>query len=226
MSGPRRLAVLAVLLLSCLGLASVASGQSNSAQQSQIDNLFWIVTAMAVAIGIAVAFAIVWTVIRWRVRPGHKEPDPNLRTDHHGLEIAWTIVPAIILLTIGVLAFQTLNFTDTIPVSHVDVVVTVTGHQWYWVINETWTGNHTTISGLNNRLILFANQTAEFHILGADVAHSFFIPGLSFHIDAIPGHDNKGWLKPTMPGTYDFVCTQFCGVNHYTMFGTATVLAS
>lgn len=224
MSGPRRLAVLAIVLLSSLGIASVAAAQSDSVQQGEIDNLFWIVTAMAIPIGIAVAVALVWTVLKWRVRPGHTAPVQNLRTDHHGLEVAWTIVPAIILLTIGVLAFQTLNFTDTVP-SHVDVVVTVTGHQWYWVVNETWVANNTTIS-LTNRLILFANQTAEFHILGADVVHSFFIPGLSVHIDAIPGHDNKGWLEPTMPGTYSFVCAQFCGVNHYAMVGTATVLPS
>jgi cytochrome c oxidase subunit II len=225
MSGPRRLAALAILVLSLVGTASIAAAQANSLQGQQIDNLFWIVTAMAVAIGVAVGVALVWTVLKWRIRPGHQAPVQNLRTDHHGLEVAWTIVPAIILLTIGVLAFQTLNFTDTVPVGHIDVVVTVTGHQWYWVVNETWTANNTTIS-LTNRLVLFANQTAEFHILGADVAHSFFIPGLSFHIDAIPGHDNVGWLEPTMPGTYSFVCTQFCGVNHYTMVGTATVLPS
>lgn len=224
MSGRRRLIALALALLGLLSAPTVAAADPPSLQSQHIDNLFWIITAFAIGIGVFVGIALMWTVLKWRIRPGHKEALKNLKTERHRLETAWTVIPAVILLTIGLLAFQTLNFTDTVPApQHIDVVITVIGHQWYWEFYVNWTANGTSLH-LINQAVVFANQTIEFHVLGSDVAHSFFIHDLSFHLDAIPGHDNTGWLEPTVPGTYEFVCTQFCGVNHYEMFGNFVVL--
>jgi len=208
-----------------LGLFSLltfpeAAAQGTSTSQEQISNLFTIVLIFGLGIGAFVGIVLTYTVLKFRVRKGHTQPRADPKTGDHRLEAAWTIIPAIILLVVGVLAFQTLAFTDTVP-QNADVVVTVTGHQWYWSYNVTY-ANGSSATFMND-FVLKSNQTVKLYVEAADVAHSFFIPALALHLDAIPGHVNEYWFKPTLPGTYTIVCTQFCGVSHYTMVGTLTV---
>ncbi len=217
----RRLSLLASILLGSLLLAATsASAAPASTSEAQISNLFWIVAILAVAIGTFVGVIMIVTILKFRVRKGYTAPRANLKTANHTLEAAWTIVPAIILLVIGVLAFETLTFTDTVP-QHADVTVTAIGHQWFW---EFWTNytNGPSIHTVGN-LSLKSNLTVRLYVESVDVAHSLFIPALGVHLDAIPSHVNELWFQPTLPGTYDIVCTQFCGLSHYAMVGTLTV---
>lgn len=160
------------------------------------------------------------TILKFRKRKGHASPVTNSRTSHHGLEAAWTIVPAIILLVLGILAFETLSFTDTVP-PNPDVTVTAIGHQWFW---EFWTNytNGPSVHTVGN-LTLRSNLTVRLFVVAIDVAHSLFIPQLGVHIDAIPSHVNEAWFKPTLPGSYIIECTQFCGLNHYAMVASLVV---
>ncbi len=187
---------------------------------AEIDNLFWIVAILALAIGVFVGAVLLITILKFRIRKGHTEPNPNLKTSNHTLEAAWTIAPALILLVLGILAFETLTFTDTVP-KNPDVTVTAIGHQWFW---EFWTNytNGPSIHTVGN-LTLRSNLTVRLFVVSVDVAHSLFIPALGVHLDAIPGHLNELWFKPTLPGDYLMECTLFCGLNHYTMVGTLAV---
>ena len=219
-SARRLLLITSLFLATVLSAAASASAASGSTSDAQISSLFWIVAVLAVAIGVFVGVVMVITILKFRVRKGHTLPKADLPTSHHGLEAAWTIVPAVILLVLGVLAFETLTFTDTVPQTW-DVQVTAVGHQWFW---EFWTNytNGTSVHSVG-ALTLPSNLTVKLVIKSVDVAHSLFIPALGVHLDAIPGHDNTGWFKPNLPGTYDIVCTQFCGVSHYAMVATLTV---
>ena len=221
MRAARRLSLLAIISVgSLLVAAASATAAPTSTSEAQISNLFWIVALLAVAIGVFVGVVMVITILKFRVRKGHSTPRAHLKTSNHRLEAAWTIIPAIILLVLGVLAFETLTFTDTVP-QKADVTVTAIGHQWFW---EFWTnysaGPHVHTVG---NLTLKSNLTVRLFVVSMDVAHSFFIPALGLHLDAIPSHVNELWFKPTLPGSYNIVCTQFCGVNHYAMVGTLTV---
>ncbi len=224
MSRARRSAWSAAALLTLLSLLALprAAAQATSTSQEQISSLFTIVLIFGLGIGVFVGVVLVYTVLKFRIRKGHSQPLPNLKTGDHRLEAAWTIIPALILLLVGILAFQTLAFTDTIP-QHADVVVTVTGHQWYWTYNVTYASSNTTLQFENN-LVLKSNMTVKLFFEASDVAHSFYVAALALHVDTIPGHVNEYWFKPTQPGTYTIVCTQFCGVGHYTMVGTLTIV--
>src|SRR3972149_3929964 len=127
----------ALLGLFCLLTFPEAAAQGTSTSQEQISNLFTIVLIFGLGIGAFVGLVLTYTVLKFRVRKGHTQPWADPKTSDHRLEAAWTIIPAIILLVVGVLAFQTLAFTDTVP-QNADVVVTVTGHQWYWSYNVTY----------------------------------------------------------------------------------------
>ena len=221
MRAARRLTILTASLLgSILGAAASASAAGASTSMAEIGNLFWIVAILAVIIGIFVGVVLVVTVLKFRVRRGHSAPNPQLPTSNHSLEAAWTIVPAVILLILGILAFETLTFTDTVPRTS-DVQVTAIGHQWFWEFYANST-NGTSVHSVG-ALSLKSNLTVLLLVKSVDVDHSLFIPALGVHLDAIPGHVNQIWFKPDLPGTYDIVCTQFCGVSHYAMVGTLTV---
>lgn len=223
MRGSRRLSLLTgVTFTSLLVSAASASAAPASTGMAQIDDLFWIVALLALAIGVFVGVVMLITILKFRVRKGHKEPDANLKTSNHALEAAWTIVPAVILLVLGILAFETLTFTDTVPQT-ADVTVTAIGHQWFWEFWANYT-NGPSVHTVGN-LSLRSNLTVRLYVVSVDVDHSLFIPALGIHLDAIPGHLNEYWFKPTLPGSYVIECTQFCGLNHYQMVGTLVVTA-
>lgn len=223
MHGARRLSLLAVLMmLSLFTAAASAHAAPASTSMGQIADLFWIVALLGLAIGVFVGVVMLITILKFRIRPGHSKPNANPKTSNHALEAAWTIVPAVILLVLGILAFETLTFTDTVPQT-ADVTVTAIGHQWFW---EFWTNytNGPSIHTVGN-LTLRANLTVRLLVVSVDVDHSLFIPALGVHIDAIPGHVNEIWFQPTLPGSYVIECTQFCGLNHYEMVATLVVTA-
>lgn len=223
MHGSRQLGLLGlVTFASLLVSAASASAAPASTSMAEIGNLFWIVALLGLAIGVFVGVVMLITILKFRMRKGHKEPDANPKTYNHPLEAAWTIIPAVILLVIGILAFETLTFTDTVP-QNPDVTISAIGHQWFW---EFWTNytNGPSIHTVGN-LTLKTNLTVRLYVVSVDVDHSLFIPALGVHMDAIPGHVNEVWFKPTLPGTYIIECTQFCGLNHYQMVATLVVTA-
>ncbi len=230
----RRLLLLSVTSLgSLLTAAASASAAEPSTSMTQINDLFWVVATLALIIGLFVGIVLVITVLKFRIRKGHTEPLPNLKSSNHSLEAAWTVVPAIILLVIGVMAFEVLTFTDT-PCTSWNVQVTAIGHQWFW---EFWTNytngssNHTVGSNFTSAnsthsvgsLTIRSNMTVRLVVESVDVAHSLFIQAFGVHLDAIPGHANSICFEPTMPGSYTIVCTQFCGLSHYAMAGTVDI---
>ncbi len=145
----------------------------------------------------------------------------------NAIEILSILVTSVVLAYIGVIAGVQLIAVDTPPPgsTHVKVVA----RQFYWSFeyapgssitfpNGT-TKNYPNGVTLQNTLYVKAGDVVDLELVSEDVAHSFFIPELGVHIDAIPGHDNHYWLRADSPGQYRIECTQFCGTGHYTMIG-------
>jgi len=154
-------------------------------------------------------------------------------TKTHAIEILSVLITSLVLAYIGVIAGTNLIAIDTPPPDpglHVKVVA----RQFYWTFeyapNSTITfPNGTTRTFENgtsfeNTLYVSAGEVVYIEVVSMDVAHSFFIPQLGIHIDAIPGHDNKYWFTADTPGQYLIECTQFCGTGHYTMIGSLVVV--
>jgi len=151
----------------------------------------------------------------------------------HGIEILSVLITSIVLAYIGVVAGVNLIAIDT-PPPNASLHVKVVARQFYWTFeyaaNSTITfpngTSHTFPNGtsLENTLYVSAGEIVDLEVVSLDVAHSFFIPQLGIHIDAIPGHDNKYWFTAGTPGQYLIECTQFCGTGHYTMIGSLVVV--
>jgi cytochrome c oxidase subunit II len=224
-----RLAGLGLLFLSIL--AGGARAAPLSPGQAATEQLFYLVLVLGVAIGVFVMFLVLYAVLKFRVRKGHTEGPANPTTGNRRLETLWTIIPAFIVLIVGVAGFQTLVATDTLP-SNPDVIVEINAHQWYWNFNVTyvrdgtWLNSTGNFKGLNTTgaFTLKAGLTVKIVLRSFDVNHAFWLIPFDLKVDVIPGRANVYWLQALQPGDYPIRCAEYCGLNHYSMTATLHVV--
>ena len=193
---------------------------------SQIEDFHNLLLVIITAICIIVAILLIWVMLRYNHRTN---PTPS-RTQHNTLlEVAWTIVPVIILVLIAIPSFRLLYFEATIPKP--DITVQVIGRQWYWTYAFPKDGGfqfdsnmlkdelakqkgEPRLLGVDNPLYVPVNKVVEVQTTASDVIHSWSVPPFGVKMDAIPGHINHTWFKATQVGTYYGQCSQLCGANH------------
>ena len=223
MSGLRRSSLLTAVLLGVLAfLAGGARAQpALTPGQGATEQLFYLVLVPAVAIGVLVMVLVAYAVRKFRVRPGHTTGPAIAKTHDRRLETAWTIIPAIILVVVGVAAFQTLMVTDTVP-QNPDVTVIVTAQRWFWSFNVTYP-NGSYSGPQSGAFTVKVGQVVKLLFQSVDVAHSFSVSAYGLKIDVIPGHTNVYWFKALVAGNYEIHCAEFCGLQHYSMVATLHV---
>ena len=185
--------------------------------------LFWIILAVCVF----VLALLGWIVWKYRIS---KNPVPSKVHHNTLLEVAWTIIPVIILVVIAVPSFRLLYFEAAIPKP--DVHLRAIGKQWYWTYeypgaNAGFTydslgldddaakkAGEPRLLGVDNIVVVPVNKVVEVEITGADVIHSWALPQLGVKMDAVPGRLNRTWFKATQIGTYYGECSELCGARH------------
>jgi cytochrome c oxidase subunit 2 len=133
------------------------------------------------------------------------------------LELIWTVLPAVILIFIAFPTVAAIFRTQAVPPKDA-LRVTVIGHQWWWEFRYPDLGIVTA-----SDLHLPAGQPVSLEIAGADVIHSFWVPGLGGKRDAIPGSVTRIVLTADTPGEYYGQCAEFCGASHANMRHLAVV---
>lgn len=174
----------------------------------------------------------------WRYRVGGSETgdgehgyyeDEEFPHQTHGnnrLEIAWTIVPTILLAVISVFTLITLFALDDVKASEDDLVVTVIGQQWWWEYQYHLDGDTSTPPDFvtANELVIPVGQDVALDIKSRDVIHSFWIPKLNGKRDAVPGRSHDWVIQADEPGRFRGQCTEFCGLSHGFMKMVAVAL--
>jgi len=218
----RRLTSLVVLLPLVPLLAACAKDAPQTTLEPQgpisrsIDHLFDGVFLVAAFVFIVVEFGTLYLVIRFRKRKDDDSDDLPAQT--HGntkLEIAWTIVPAVMLAIVGFFTLTTLF--DITKVDHSAMTVQVTGQQWWWEYtydtnNDGKFDDEDVLTATD--LVIPAGQDVNLKIHSNDVIHSFWIPALNGKKDAVPGREHPLRINADEPGTYVGQCTEFCGLGH------------
>ncbi len=182
-----------------------------SDRADDIQFLYKIVFWLALLVFIGVQMVIVWTVLRFR-RRGDSDERPVQVHGNKTLEIAWTIIPAVILVAIFIPTVQVMFDADR-DVEKGDYVVDVYGKQWWWEVNyarpealaDVWTANDIYIP---------VDRSVTFQLHTTNVIHSFYVPQLSGTMDLIPGHTNVIKVTANEPGMYYGECKEFCGTSH------------
>ena len=178
-----------------------------------------------VAITLFVLALLIYVSVRFRESRNPKAT----KTSHNAvIEILWTVIPVLILVVIAVPSFRLLYYTDR--TNDTDMVVKVTGNQWYWnysypdenvsfdsyMIEESdLEPGQTRLLSVDNPLVLPEGTRVKLLITGNDVMHSFFVPSLAVQVYAFIGRTNEVWIDlPIGQKTYYGQCNQICGINH------------
>jgi cytochrome c oxidase subunit 2 len=193
-----------------------------------IDQLHDLVLVIITAITVLVAVLLLWVI--WRYNARHN-PTPSRLSHHTALEVAWTVIPVLILVVIAIPSFRLVYYEDR--TYDPDLTIKVTGHQWYWEytypdsanLNFTSYGvkdadlkpGQLRLLAVDNQLVLPVGKNIRILITSGDVIHSFFIPSLGVQRYAIPGQTIETWVRIDRPGEYYGECNQVCGTGHSDM---------
>ncbi len=184
------------------------------------DFLLWVIGVIA----LFVLGLLVIVMVRFNARAN---PVPSRTTHNTLIEVVWTVVPVLILVTIAVPSFRLLFLELNIPKA--DVVVKAVGKQWFWsysypdqkiefdsliVHEKDLKPGQPRLLSVDNEMVVPVNKVVEVDTTGADVIHSFAVPSFGIKIDAIPGRLNKTWFKAERTGTYYGQCSELCGRDH------------
>ena len=185
--------------------------------------LLWVITLIT----LFVLALLVVIVVKFNARAN---PVPSRTTHNSLIEVAWTLIPVLILVGIAVPSFRLLFKELTIPPA--DVTVKATGNQWNWTYaypddKIEFTSIMLTdedrakinpppprLLGVDNQMVVPVNKVIRVQTTGADVIHSFAVPAFGIKIDAIPGRLNETWFKATKTGWFYGQCSELCGKDH------------
>jgi len=194
----------------------------------QIDSFYnGLLTPIIFVITLFVIGLLVYVIYRFNEK---SNPTPSRLTHHTLLELAWTIIPVLVLVVISIPSFRLLTHQLTLPKA--DITVKVTGHQWYWTYeypkdqgggftfdsylktgSELKPGDIRQLS-VDNAAVVPVGKTVIVQVASSDVIHSFTVPSFGVRIDAIPGRLNETWFRADREGIYYGQCSKLCGQNH------------
>ena len=196
-----------------------------SPSMERIVDFNLMVTIIIVIITAFVFGLMAWIVIRYNKK---RNPTPSKTTHNTMLEVAWTVVPVIILLVIAVPSFRLLYFTDT--VEEADMTLKAIGHQWYWSYEYPDHGDFTfdaimleedeleegqpRLLATDEAVVLPVGAKIRLLTTADDVIHSWAIPAFGVKMDSVPGRVNETWFQINREGTYYGQCSELCGTLH------------
>ena len=178
--------------------------------------LVWIITIIT----LFVLVLLIMVVVKFNAKAN---PVPSKTTHNTLIEVAWTLIPVLILVAIAVPSFRLLFQQLDIPKA--DLTVKVTGKQWYWSYAYPDNGKFEFDSlmaqdkkprllGVDNEMVVPVNKVIRIQTTGADVIHAFAVPSFGIKIDSIPGRLNETWFKATKTGMFYGQCSELCGKDH------------
>jgi cytochrome c oxidase subunit 2 len=245
MIGKRALGVLGILsAVAGIGIATGASAQpvvgvphewqmnfpaSYTPVMEKVASLHDILLVIITVISLFVLFLLVYAMWRFHVS---RNPTATTTTHNTVLEIAWTIIPILILVVIAIPSFRLLYYGD--KATDAAFTIKVTGNQWYWTYNYPDQGDFTVESrilpeadrikqkpnmprmlAVDEEMVIPKGTTVR--IIGTAVGnsmHGWTVPGFGIKKTVIPGRLNEGWINVTNEGYYFGQCSQICGDNH------------
>ena len=234
----KRLTLVAITLVAILmgceaalaGLGQPSPWQIGLQQSASpvMDNIIWFHDFLLyIIVGIAgfVLVLLVVVMVRFNARTN---PIPSRTTHNTLIEIAWTLIPIVILMFIAVPSFKLLFFQLNVPPA--DLTVKATGKQWYWSYSYPDNGQfefdslmlkegerkegQPRLLAVDNEMVVPVNKTVRVITTGSDVIHSFAVPSFGIKIDAVPGRINETWFTATREGVYYGQCSELCGKDH------------
>ena len=187
------------------------------------DFIFWIITFITIFVFVLLAYVCV----KFSAKNNKK---PSTTTHNSLIEVAWTVIPVIILVVISIPSFKLLYKQNDF--SKIDMTIKATGYTWYWgyeypdhgdfqfdaimLQEDELEENQPRLLSTDNALVVPINKNIKMQITSdpAGVIHSWAMPSLGVKMDAIPGRLNETYFRITEPGMYYGQCSELCGPGH------------
>jgi cytochrome c oxidase subunit 2 len=224
-----------LLGLTVAGMALVAGGMAFAAQPQPweitlqpaatpvMENIISFHNLLLVIITIITLFVLALLVIVVVKFNARTNPVPSRTTHNTLIEVAWTLIPVLILVGIAVPSFRLLF--QQLDTPKADLTIKATGKQWYWSYAYPDNGKfefdslmaqdkQPRLLGVDNEMVVPVNKVIRVQTTGADVIHAFAVPSFGIKIDSIPGRLNETWFKATKVGMYYGQCSELCGKDH------------
>src|ERR1700756_3848214 len=194
-----------------------------------MDNIHWFHNVLLTIITVITLFVLallITVMVKFNAR---SNPTPSRTTHNTLIEVAWTLIPVMILVGIAIPSFRLLFLELDLPKA--DLTVKATGKQWYWSYAYPDNGKFEYDSilacdesrtkcqpprllSVDNELVVPVGKGIRVETTGADVIHSFAVPAFGIKIDAIPGRLNETWFQASKTGMYYGQCSELCGKDH------------
>lgn len=179
---------------------------------SQVEASFLFVFVISLVLLIGITVAMIYFIIRYHHT---KNDQPKDIHGHLGLEVAWTVIPTI--LVIGMFYYGLVGYEKMDAIPEDAMKVEVTGRMWEWKF--TYANGVTT-----DTLYVPVDQAVDLSLSSTDVIHSFYIPGLKIKRDVVPGLNNHMWFAADESKRYDVFCAEYCGDEHAYMYTQVVAL--
>lgn len=196
-----------------------------SAEAQQVDTLFQVLLIIGGAIFLLVQGLLLYSVLRFRARPGDMSDGPAI----HGnvtLEFIWTAIPAVIVLFLVIYSYQVWVSIRTVR-PDIELAVNAQGQQFAWTFTYTDPLNRLENASAQNFsdgiLHTYVGRPVVVQMTTQDVNHAFWVPSMRVKQDLIAGKTTEVRFTPTIAGDYPVVCAELCGGGHAQMFTTIRV---
>jgi len=232
-----RLGVTAALAAAIVALsgAALAAGQPSpwglglqegfSPVKHQMQDFHNLLLVIIIGISLFVLALLIYVMVRFNAK---RNPTPSRTTHNTVLEVAWTVVPVLILVVIAIPSFRLLYFMDR--TAEPEMTLQVNGYQWYWgyeypdqqigefasymVPDDELQEGQVRLLSVDQPVILPVDTDIQVLVTAGDVLHSFAIPAFGMKTDAVPGRMNETWVRIEEEGTYYGQCSEICGTGH------------
>jgi cytochrome c oxidase subunit II len=226
---PGKIAGVALLLVGCLLAASLCYGapgdnpqnpnmfKPQSTPADSILHLSYFVLIITGLIFAIVCGMLAYAVVKFRRRAGDDDREPPQVYGSNQLELAWTVIPVLIVLVLFLATARVIHSLQDAPKPPGAIEVIAVGHQFWWEFRYPGLGV-VTANELHVPVSDPSNPTPTFlKLISADTDHSFWVPQLAGKTDLIPNRINTTWIDPHQAGVYVGQCAQYCGTQHAKM---------
>ena len=191
-----------------------------SGEAKPIDTLWDVLLIASIPVFVGVTVVVLFSVIKFKMRPGEENLDGPPIHGNTRLEVIWTAIPAILLVGLCTYAYIVLRDIEKADAAG-QMQVRVVGEQFTWTFFYP-DGNGQEVS--SPQLYLPIDQQVKFTVQSKDVIHDFWVPAFRQKIDAVPGIATNFRITTSREGEYPVVCAELCGLGHAAMRQTAHVV--